>query len=83
MMGRYDSQLGMPQEPKDEVLRRSWKKVDVTGGFIQVQVKDPEPGEGHAVPLTFSHELLDLLKNLYQVRSLHRSQVFFIGRASF
>jgi len=59
-----------------EILRLTWEKIDLQGGFIRLQAEDTKTREGRTIPLTFSTELLGLFKNLFKVRSLHSSQLF-------
>jgi len=59
-----------------EIINLTWVKVDLKAGFIRLQAEDIKTREDRTIPLNFSMELWDILKNLYKVRSLHSSGVF-------
>ena len=59
-----------------EIVRLTWDKVDLRGGFIRLKGKDTKSGEGRLIPLDVFPGLREMFKELHKVRALHEPHVF-------
>lgn len=64
-------QLGLRQ---GEVLKLTWDRVDLNGGFIKLRGQDTKTKDGREVPL--APAVLEALRKLNKVRQLHCPFVF-------
>jgi integrase len=59
-----------------EIVRLTWDKVDLKGGFIRLKGKDTKSWEGRLIPLDVFPGLREMYKELHKARALHESHVF-------
>ena len=52
-----------------EIVRLTWDKVDLRGGFIRPKGKDTKSGEGRLIPLDVFPGLREMFKEIHKVRA--------------
>ena len=59
-----------------EIVRLTWDKVDLKGGFIRLKGKDTKSGEGRLIPLDVFPGLRETFRELHKTRGLYVPHVF-------
>ena len=62
-----------------EIVRLTWDKVDLIGGYIRLKGKDTKSGEGRLIPLDVFPGLREMFKEIHKVRAIHEPHVFLNG----